>query len=170
MSVDSFFLASGNSPGPFASTRCRVAILGFGTVGSAVAARLAGPEPVDGLELTHILDRRAFAKRDGLAVSRTALRGHIAWTTRFDDVLAGDADIVVEAIGGIEPATEWIRAALLAGKSVVTANKQVIAHHGPALGAQAGETKLREVVMKGGFTRFRRAAQTPFHFILEARI
>jgi len=45
-----------------------------------------------------------------------------------------------------------------------------LAHHGPALGAQAGETKLREVVMKGGFTRFRRAAQTPFYFILEARI
>ena len=144
MSVDSFFLASGNSPGPFASTRCRVAILGFGTVGSAVAARLAGPEPVDGLELTHILDRRAFAKRDGLAVSRTALRGHIAWTTRFDDVLAGDADIVVEAIGGIEPATEWIRAALLAGKSVVTANKQVIAHHGPAL-LQLAERQGRQL-------------------------
>jgi SAM-dependent methyltransferase len=40
---------------------------------------------------------------------------------------------------------------------------------GLALGAQAGEKRLREVVMEGGFTRFRRAAETPFNFILEAR-
>jgi homoserine dehydrogenase len=141
MSVDSFH-TSGTSPA-FAPTPqpCRVAILGFGTVGSAIAARLAGPEPVGGLELTHILDRRAFAKRDGLAPAcsglRSPLRANIVWTTRFEDVLASDVDIVVEAIGGIEPAVEWIRAALGAGKSVVTANKQVIAHHGPSLLATA---------------------------------
>jgi 2-polyprenyl-3-methyl-5-hydroxy-6-metoxy-1,4-benzoquinol methylase len=40
---------------------------------------------------------------------------------------------------------------------------------GLGLGAQAGETRLREVVTKGGFTRFRRAAETPFNLILEAR-
>jgi hypothetical protein len=40
---------------------------------------------------------------------------------------------------------------------------------GLALGAQAGETRLREVVTAGGLTRFRRAAQTPFNLILEAR-
>jgi SAM-dependent methyltransferase len=46
-----------------------------------------------------------------------------------------------------------------------------LAHHGPALGAQAGEGRLREVVVKGGgFTRFRRATETPFNIILEARI
>jgi hypothetical protein len=40
---------------------------------------------------------------------------------------------------------------------------------GLALGAQAGEARLREVVTQGGFTRFRRAAETPFNLILEAR-
>jgi 2-polyprenyl-3-methyl-5-hydroxy-6-metoxy-1,4-benzoquinol methylase len=40
---------------------------------------------------------------------------------------------------------------------------------GLALGAQAGERRLREVVISGGFTRFRRAAQTPFNLIFEAR-
>jgi SAM-dependent methyltransferase len=40
---------------------------------------------------------------------------------------------------------------------------------GLALGAQAGEARLREVVMSGGFTRFRRATETPFNMILEAR-
>jgi len=40
---------------------------------------------------------------------------------------------------------------------------------GAALGAQAGEAKIREVVMAGGFTRFRRATETPFNIIFEAR-
>jgi len=45
-----------------------------------------------------------------------------------------------------------------------------LAQHGPALGAQAGEARLREVVVaKGGFSRLRRAAETPFNLILEAR-
>jgi 2-polyprenyl-3-methyl-5-hydroxy-6-metoxy-1,4-benzoquinol methylase len=45
-----------------------------------------------------------------------------------------------------------------------------LAHHGPALGAQAGEARLRGVVVEGGgFTRFRRATETPFNLILEAR-
>jgi hypothetical protein len=40
---------------------------------------------------------------------------------------------------------------------------------GLALGAQAGEKRLREVVTRGGFTRFRRATQTPFNLVFEAR-
>jgi SAM-dependent methyltransferase len=40
---------------------------------------------------------------------------------------------------------------------------------GPALGAQAGEAKIREVVVAGGFTRFRRAAERPFNLVFEAR-
>jgi 2-polyprenyl-3-methyl-5-hydroxy-6-metoxy-1,4-benzoquinol methylase len=45
-----------------------------------------------------------------------------------------------------------------------------LSHHGPALGAQAGEARLREVVVRGGgFSAFRRATETPFNIILEAR-
>jgi hypothetical protein len=45
-----------------------------------------------------------------------------------------------------------------------------LAKNGPALGAQAGERRLREVVVdQGGFSRFRRATQTPFNIVLEAR-
>jgi hypothetical protein len=40
---------------------------------------------------------------------------------------------------------------------------------GLGLGAQAGETRLRQVVVKGGFSRFRRATHTPFNLVLEAR-
>ena len=45
-----------------------------------------------------------------------------------------------------------------------------LARNGPALGAQAGERRLREVVVTGGgFSRFRRATETPFNLVLEAR-
>ncbi len=45
-----------------------------------------------------------------------------------------------------------------------------LAHHGPALGAQAGQKRLSEVIAAGGFTRIRRAAETPFNLVLEARL
>jgi len=136
MTVDPFH-TSGTSPSFDPRIRaCRVAVLGCGTVGSAVARRLAGAEPTDGLALTHILDRRASTKRDAFTAEFRRARS-IAWTTRFEDILSSDADIIVEAIGGLEPAADWIRAALNAGKSVVTANKQVIAHDGPSLLALA---------------------------------
>src|SRR5205814_9943595 len=57
----------------------------------------------------------------------------LTWTADPDAVLRSDVDIVVEAIGGLEPAASWIRGALLAGKSVVTANKQVVARDGHTL-------------------------------------
>ena len=44
-----------------------------------------------------------------------------------------------------------------------------LAHHGPALGAQAGEARIREIVTAGGFSRFRRATQTRFNLVFEAR-
>jgi homoserine dehydrogenase len=110
---------------------CRVAILGFGIVGSAVARRLTGPDAVRGVQLTHICDRRAVAKRAALHDPG------IVWTASIDDVLRSDVDIVVETIGGLDPAEAWVRAALLAGKSVVTANKQLVARAGQRLFALA---------------------------------
>jgi homoserine dehydrogenase len=114
---------------PFSSRRCRVALLGVGTVGSAVARRLTATDPFSAIpiHLTHAFDRRAAEKRARLPYL------DVLWTDRVDDVLQGDADVVVEAIGGREPAAGWIRAALAAGKSVVTANKQVMARDGAAL-------------------------------------
>jgi homoserine dehydrogenase len=102
--------------------RCRIAILGCGTVGSAVARRLTAPHAPPGLELTHIVDRRADDKSHTLPSA-----ARVRWTSSVDEVLIGDVDVVIEAVGGIEPAANWIRASLLAGKSVVTANKQVVA-------------------------------------------
>jgi homoserine dehydrogenase len=122
------FQTSGNSPGD-RDIRCRVGILGFGTVGSTVARRLTGPDPIPQLKLTHIADRFARDKR----ARQPEPVASVAWTDRFDDLLASDVDIVIEAVAGGEPAVDYIRAALLAGKSVVTASKRVMAHQGPAL-------------------------------------
>jgi homoserine dehydrogenase len=127
------FQTSGNSPGDSRQphpARCRVGILGFGTVGSAIARRLTAPDSPSLLHLTHICDRRAREKRARQPENDTS---RLVWTDAFDDLIASDVDIVVEAVGGAEPAVDYVRASLLAGKSVVTANKQVIAHHGPAL-------------------------------------
>jgi homoserine dehydrogenase len=126
------FQTSGNSPG----ARCRVGILGFGTVGSAIARRLTASDSHPLLELSHICDRRAREKQ-AREPEFAAEPSRVAWTDRFDDLLASDIDIVIESIVGAEPALAYVRAALLAGKSVVTSNKLVVAHHGPALLALA---------------------------------
>ncbi len=130
------------------SSPCRVALLGFGTVGSAVARRLTTPDPrpPSDIQLTHIVDRRAHEKRAGLRADG------VIWTTSVEEALESGADVVVEAMGGVEPAAAWIRAALLAGKSVVTANKQVIARHGQALLALAARQgrQLRFEAAVGG--------------------
>ena len=58
-------------------------------------------------------------------------------------------DVVVELIGGLEPAADWIRQALEAGKSVVTANKQVMAHAGADLMRMAGGTAAAPALRSG---------------------
>ena len=148
MSLDSFHVvphASHNRANKH-DRASKIALLGFGTVGSAVARRLTGPDAARSLDLTHIVDRRADHKRHQFADAR------VVWASSIDDILQHDIDIVVEAIGGVDTATDWIRRALEAGKSVVTANKQVIAHHGPALWALAARQgrQLRFEAAVGG--------------------
>ena len=103
-----------------------VAIVGFGTVGSSVARILAKSSP-PGLCLTHICNRNIKRKRVNW------LPETVRWTEDINDFLSPDVDIVVEVVGGIVPAGDWVRRALRSGKSVVTANKQLIAHHGTEL-------------------------------------
>ena len=109
-----------------------VAIIGFGTVGSSVA-RILTEHPPDGLRLAQICNRNFERKRK----SADWLPQSVKWSDDVEAVLASNADIIVELIGGLEPAGSWIRRALEAGKSVVTANKQIIARDGPALVALA---------------------------------
>jgi homoserine dehydrogenase len=111
----------------------RVGVIGAGTVGREVvraflerSPRLA---PADGAPLmlaavAEKLTERAVAS--GIPESLlTDAPAHL--------VASGEVDIVVETMGGAEPAHTLVAAALQGGKSVVTANKHVVAHHGPEL-------------------------------------
>jgi len=114
-----------SSPQTHPSRSFRVAIFGFGTVGSSVARILVESAPA-GLHLTHIVNRDIARKRVDWIPS------DVTWSEDPESILssANGPEIIVELAGGLEPAGTWIRQALTAGKSVVTANKKLIAFHG----------------------------------------
>jgi len=118
-----------STPKATAST-IKVALLGFGTVGSSVASLLASSK-FPGLQLTHIFNRDVERKRTSAAAKKVP--ASVVWTSDIDHILRSDADIIVELIGGLTPIEAWLRKALSSGKSVVTANKQLIAYRGTAL-------------------------------------
>lgn len=113
-----------------ASPRTRVAILGFGTVGSSVARVLAA-QSFPGIELTHIFNRSVGRKRSSEAARFVPASTH--WTEDIEDVLTAEVDVVLETIGGLNPIETWLTRAIKSSKSVVTANKQLIAYRGADL-------------------------------------
>jgi homoserine dehydrogenase len=116
----------------------RVAILGCGTVGAEVV-RLLHEQEAD-------LTARVGARLEiaGIAVRRRGRdRGAIDPALFTTDALGlvkrDDVDVVVEVVGGIEPARTWLVEALRSGKSVVTANKALLAEDGGSLYDAAAE-------------------------------
>jgi homoserine dehydrogenase len=95
----------------------RVGLLGHGTVGSAFATLL--PEQAERIE-------RITGLRPELSGVLTRRSGS------FEEVLAR-SDLIVELIGGLEPARAYVLQAMKAGRHVVTANKQLLSHHGEEL-------------------------------------
>jgi homoserine dehydrogenase len=128
-----------------------VGLLGLGTVGAGVASILASPEGRHPLVRQLVLQRvavRDLARPRAVAVDPALLS---------DDPLAvvddPAVDIVVEVMGGLEPARSLILRAIAAGKPVVTANKAVIARHGEEIAAaasQRGVYVLIEAAVGGG--------------------
>ncbi len=114
----------------------RVAILGFGTVGSSVARLLAAREFAD-LRITYVFNRDVERKRGSELAS--CLPPDVIWTSDPQAILDSDAEIVVETMGGLDPVTGWVGEALRRGKSVVTANKQMIAYRGTELARIASD-------------------------------
>ena len=105
-----------------------VALLGFGTVGASVARILSErPELADRVRLTHVYNRNVGRKRADWVT------GSVTWTDQLDDIFASSPDVVVEVMGGVEAAYAVVTRALRQGASVVTANKMLLAHHGPEL-------------------------------------
>jgi homoserine dehydrogenase len=132
---------------PFSSAPlCRVALVGFGTVGQSVA-RILTAHPPPGVRLTHIFNRRVARKK------AEWVPADVQWTEDIEDVFAAPVDIVIELVGGLDPAGTWARRTLSSGRSFVTANKQLIAHHGSellALAARHGGELRFEGSVAGG--------------------
>jgi homoserine dehydrogenase len=123
----------------------RVALLGCGVVGGEVVrllheqaedlrARIGAP-----VELVGVAVRRRVRDRGQLPIDPALFTTDALGLVKRDDV-----DVVVEVVGGIEPARGWLVEALRAGKSVVTANKALLAEDGAALhdAAADGEADL----------------------------
>src|SRR3954470_1928446 len=118
----------------------RLALLGCGTVGTEVVrllhdqaadltARIGAP-----LELVGIAVRRPGRERGDLPVDSSLFTTDALGLVKRDDV-----EVVIEVVGGVEPARTWLVEALRSGKSVVTANKALLAEDGPALHDAAAE-------------------------------
>ncbi len=133
--------------------RTRIGLMGLGVIGSAVARvliekkdafsqQLGGP-----VILTRILERD-LEKADALHLDRALV------TTDGEDFFAGlEADIVIELLGGERPAFDYMKWALESGRYVTTANKEVMAKHGPellALAREKGVDILYEASVGGG--------------------
>ena len=118
--------------------RVGIGLLGYGTVGSGVGALLR--ESADEIKLAtgkEVYLRRVLELDPGL-VLRDGLDPAIVTSDFADIVNDPEIGVVVELIGGIEPARTFQLAALKAGKAVVTANKQLLSQHGAEL-LQAAE-------------------------------
>ena len=119
----------------------KVGMLGCGNVGSQIARLLvankadlasrAGAQ----LELVKVAVKDIKAKRDGIATS-------LLTDDPYSVVNDPEIDLIIEVIGGISPAKELILAAFKNGKSVVTANKALLAKEGAALYQAAGEANV----------------------------
>jgi len=114
-----------------------VGLLGLGTVGAGVAAILARPEGRH--PLVSELALRRVAVRDPARPRSVELDPALLCADPMAVVDDPAVEIVVEVMGGLEPARSLILRAIAAGKPVVTANKAVIARHGEEIAAAAAE-------------------------------
>jgi homoserine dehydrogenase len=137
------------------STGPRIALLGLGTVGTAVAQRLLDPAWAAGVaarghrvpQLVGIADLDLERDR-GLAIP-----SEVRQVADFGELLDDDVDIIIELMGGAGVAGDAVLAAFKAGKSVVTANKDLVARRGRELedaARMAGvELRFEAAVMAG---------------------
>ena len=117
----------------------KIAVLGYGTVGSGVVEVIQTNQEIinkrigEELDIKYILDLREFP---GSPVEHLIVHD-------FEQIVNDEeVKIVVEVMGGIEPAYTFVKKSLLAGKSAVTSNKALVAKHGAELLAIAKENNL----------------------------
>jgi len=132
----------------------RVGILGLGTIGSGVARLLLAQQELISRRLGSQVRLVAACDRDIHARKFDFDMAGVRLTADANEVVtADDIDLVVELIGGYEPARSFVMTALEQGKHVVTANKALIAKHGEELFPLAAEKGLQigfEAAVGGG--------------------
>ena len=118
----------------------KIAIIGFGVVGSGVYEiirknkNLLAKNSFSEIDVKHILDIRDFSEHE---------ESHL-FTKNFDDILNDpEIEIVVETMGGVKFAYEYTKALLESGKSVVTSNKELVSKHGDEFFAISQEKNVR---------------------------
>ena len=130
-----------------------VGLMGLGIVGSGVAATLQNQSDAIHSKVGFPIRLKKVLVRDG-AKSREPGLAKGLLTTNPEEILDDDdIQVVVEVIGGSQPATEYLKRALTAGKHVVTANKEVMAQSGPELlqlSEKHGVNLLFEASVAGG--------------------
>ncbi len=135
------------------ATRVRVGLLGCGNVGGALAEVLLADRERIARRTGTDLELRAVAVRDIARPRPPALPADLLTLDAGAVVTDPGVDLVVEVMGGIEPARSLVLAALGAGKPVVTANKELLASCGAELwgaAARAGRDLLFEAAVAGG--------------------
>jgi homoserine dehydrogenase len=142
-----------------AAREVRIGLLGLGTVGAGVAKILQNRRQMleeragARLVLAAVADTDLTRAREGLDLKSLPLTGDAA------RVLADPSiNVVIELVGGLEPARSFISRALAAGKHVVTANKALLAHHGVELyeeARRAGVALGFEAAVAGGIPLIR---------------
>lgn len=115
----------------------KVAILGYGTVGSGVYEVIMNnrnsSDEAKRMEVKHILDLREFPELPHCNL----------FTKEFQDILNDpEVSVIAEVMGGLHPAYEYTKQALEAGKHVVTSNKELVATHGAELLQLAREKNI----------------------------
>jgi len=151
----------------------KIALLGLGTVGSGVVKVLeshgAEMQARAGcrLVLRRVADPDLARAREGLDLGRLPLVGDANLV--LDDP---EVQIVIELVGGLEPARTFILKALASGKHVVTANKALLAHHGAEIFAEARRNRVMlgfEAAVAGGIPLIRAVKEgLPANRILSA--
>ena len=101
------------------NNRVKIGLIGLGTVGTGVVKVL---KDFDNIEITKIAVKNINKKRDIDNLDESILTDN-----PFEIVNNPEVDIVVEVIGGIEPAYDLLKTAILNGKHIVTANKELLA-------------------------------------------
>jgi homoserine dehydrogenase len=137
----------------------RVGLLGLGTVGAGVVKVLQSHRPEleeragTTLTLAAIADVDLTRPRPGLDIEQLPMVGDAGAVLSDPSI-----QIVIELVGGLEPARTFVMRAMAAGKHVVTANKALLAHHGAELYAEArkrGVSLAFEAAVAGGIPLIR---------------